>query len=317
MFQAPILSQQRTEYERLQVEAAQLGSQLSQALAERDTQQSAAQDSSQKLAKSKNENKLLQKQLDDLGLQVQNLLREIARRDDPAIPPDEELEGTPVEAIKDAATLVTSHLVLFRNVDGLQRQNIRLLKIVRDLGEKMETDEREYRETMEKEQAEAIREAHEAMQELAAQLEAQKKNSDIVIRAYVKERDALKAMLGRAQAAHADASGSATGTVGASSDVAKELAEVQSQFDAYKLEMGVDSGRLRDELIAAQRELNLMSAALAKANAKVEFLSGEEHIAHYLSCTEEPFRSTTYARRTIPSSQPRDRRIHQATSSSQ
>ena len=281
MQQAPILSQQRTEYERLQVEAAQLGSQLSQALAERDRQQSTAQESSQKLTKSKDENKLLQKQLDDLGLQVQNLLREIARRDDPAIPPDEELEAVPVEAIKDAATLVTSHLVLFRNIDGLQRQNIRLLKIVRDLGEKMETDEREYRETMEKEQAEAIREAHEAMQELASQLEAQKKNNDVVVRAYVKERDALKAMLGRAQAvAHADMSGSATGT---SSDVAKELAEVQSQFDAYKLEMGIDSGRLRDELIAAQRELNLMAAALAKANAKVEFLSGKGHIVQYFS----------------------------------
>lgn len=277
MFQAPILSQQRLEYERLQIEAAQLGSQLSQALAERDAQQNSTQELGQKLEKSINENKLLQRQLDDLGLQVQNLLRQIARRDDPTIPPDEELEKFPVEAITDAATLVTDHLVLFKNTDDLQRQNVRLLKIVRDLGEKMETDEREYRETMEKEQAEAIREAHEAMQELAAQLEAQKQNSDVVIKAYVKERDALRAMLTRAEAAtRIDTSGSVAGGTVASGDPAKELAEVQSQFDVYKLEMGVDSGQLRDELIAAQRELNTMSAALAKANAKVEFLSGEE-----------------------------------------
>jgi nucleoprotein TPR len=71
MLQAPILSQQRIEYERLQVEAAQLGSQLSQALSERDTQHNNTQELSQKLAKSTNENKLLQRQLEDLGLQVQ------------------------------------------------------------------------------------------------------------------------------------------------------------------------------------------------------------------------------------------------------
>jgi nucleoprotein TPR len=160
---------------------------------------------------------------------------------------------------------------LFKNIDELQRQNIRLLKIVRDLGEKMESEEREYRETMEKEQAEAIREAHEAMQELAAQLEAQKQNSDIVIKAYVKERDALKSMLARSEAAvGTDTSGSATGgTVAASSDLAKELAEVQTQFDAYKLEMGIDSSRLRDELIAAQRERNSMSAAKGEREGRI------------------------------------------------
>ena len=38
---------------------------------------------------------------------------------------------------------------------------------------------REYRETMEKEQAEAIREARQAMQELAGQLEAQKKTATL------------------------------------------------------------------------------------------------------------------------------------------
>jgi nucleoprotein TPR len=87
-------------------------------------------------------------------------------------------------------------------------------------------------------------------------------------------------MLDRAQsAAGTDASASAIGrTVTVSGDAAKELTEVQGQFDAYKLEMGIDSGRLRDELIAAQKEFNSMSAALAKANAKVEYLSGKGHI---------------------------------------
>ena len=166
----------------MQVEAAQLGSQLSQALAERDSQVNLAQETTQKLARSTNETNLLQKQLDDLGSQVQHLLREIARRDDPTIPSNEDLESVPVEATTDTSTLISSHLVLFRNVEELQHQNQRLLKIVRDLGERMESEEREYRETMEREQAEAIREAHEAMQELAAQLETQKQSSGNIIK---------------------------------------------------------------------------------------------------------------------------------------
>ncbi|KAF8903177.1 hypothetical protein CPB84DRAFT_810991 [Gymnopilus junonius] len=284
---APILSQQRIEYERLQVEASQLGSQLSQALTERDAQANLAQEQTQKLNKSTHENDLLQKQLGDLGRQVQTLLREITRRDDPTIPADEELEGFPAQPATDTQTLISNHLVAFKSIGELQVQNQRLLKIVRDLGEKMESEEREYREAMEKEQAEAIKEAHEAMQELAAQLERQKKSSDGIIHAYVKERDTLRAMLERAQKQapiYLSGSPNINGAVGDESELAKELAEIQGQFEAYKTETNVDSGRLRDELSGAQRELNQMGAALAKANAKVEYLT-DRHRMH-----EEQFR---------------------------
>jgi nucleoprotein TPR len=83
---APILAQQRVEYERLQSESAQLASQLADALAERDSSVSTATDVSQRLTKTNRENEFLQKQLNDLGRQVQILLKEIARRQDPAIP---------------------------------------------------------------------------------------------------------------------------------------------------------------------------------------------------------------------------------------
>ncbi|KAF8967178.1 hypothetical protein BDZ97DRAFT_1917117 [Flammula alnicola] len=284
---APILSQQRIEYERLQVEASQLGSQLSQALADRDAQANLAQEQGQKLGKSTNENNLLQKQLEDLGRQVQTLLREITRRDDPTIPSDEDLEALALEPVTDTQTMISNNLVLFRSIGELQNQNSRLLKIVRDLGEKMESEEREYRESMEREQAEAIREAHEAMQELAAQLERQKKSSDGIIQAYVKERDTLRGLLARSEkGAISQRAGASNGAITADeqSDFAKELAEVQGQFEAYKTETDFDSSRLRDDLIAAQREVNQMGAALAKANAKVEFLS-DRHRMH-----EEQFR---------------------------
>lgn len=94
---------------------------------------------------------LLRKQLDDLGRQVQSLLQEIARRDDPTIPLDEDLEN--VEAALGTESLITSHLVSFKSIDGLQQQNQRLLKVVRELGQAMENEEKEYREAKEKKRA--------------------------------------------------------------------------------------------------------------------------------------------------------------------
>lgn len=256
------------------MEASQLGSQLAQALADRDAQASLAQEQGQKLAKSTNENNLLQKQLDDLGRQIQTLLRELTRRDDPTIPSDEELEALPGF---DTQTMISNNLVLYRSIDELQGQNQRLLKIVRDLGEKMESEEREYREVMEREQAEAIREAHEAMQDLASQLETQKKGSDALIQSYVKERDTLRGLLARSQKGAEvlkTVSLNGTGTPD-TSGLAKELAEVQGQFEAYRTETDFDSTRLRNDLSAAQREVNSLGASLAKANAKIEYLSGQ------------------------------------------
>lgn len=263
-----------------------------------------AQEQTQKLAKSNNENTLLQKQLEDLGRQVQTLLRDIARRDDPTIPLDDELENVP--AASDTESLITNHLVLFKSIDGLQQQNQRLLKIVRELGQAMENEEKEYREAMEREQAEAIKEAHEAMQELAAQLEHQKTSSDSIIQAYVKERDTLRTMLVRSEKASAIPQAAIlNGEVATTGqgDLAMELEDVHGQFETYRKEMGIDSGRLREELIESQREANQMGAVLAKANAKIEYLTGQFLPLSYTSCNQVKycnFRSPTYERGAIP-----------------
>jgi nucleoprotein TPR len=273
---APILAQQRVEYERLQSESAQLASQLADALAERDSSVSTATDVSQRLTKTNRENDLLQKQLNDLGRQVQTLLKEIARRQDPTIPSDEELEAdestAPAENIDE---VITNNLVLFRSLPALQAQNQKLLGIVREMGAKMEAEEREYREALEKEQGEAVREAHEAITALQEQLETLRHAHDVKIQAFIKERDSLRALLARAERSGAgkDLHGQANGTA-TESDIAKELAEIQEQFDTYRVEMGVDSVRLRDDAVAAQREVAQLSTQLAKANAKLEIVGG-------------------------------------------
>ena len=251
-------------------------SQLADALSERDSSASNATEFSQRLTKTIRENELLQKQLNDLGRQVQTLLKEIARRQDPTLPSDEELEADDSTAPADNIDeVITNHLVLFRSLPALQAQNQKLLGIVREMGAKMEAEEREYRETLEKEQGEAVREAHEAITALQEQLEAQQRANDVKMRAFVKERDSLKVLLARterntfAKDSLVQANGPAT-----DSELAKELAEIQQQFDVYRAETGVDSVRLREDTVAAQREVAQLSTQLAKANAKLEITGG-------------------------------------------
>ena len=42
----------------------------------------------------------------------------------------------------------------------------------------------------------------------------------------------------------------------------------------YRKEMGIDTVKLREEVAQYQKETNQLNAALAKANAKIEYLNG-------------------------------------------
>ncbi|CAL1712475.1 unnamed protein product [Somion occarium] len=271
---APLLAQQREEYERIQSEATFLADELKKAIDARDSLEKSSRDSEQKLVKSVRENEFLNKQLSDLGRQVQTLLRELGRAQDPSIPSDDILEQMtqPAENIE---AVITNNLVLFRSIPELQEQNQKLLKIVRELGAKLEAEEKEYRAELEKEQSEAIQEAHQAIKLLQEQLQSQKKSADITIQTYMKERDALKSTLAKERSMGGQPRGvnGVNGRGPTATAVAEEPSEIQNQFDAYKTEMGEDAGRLMDEVLNSQREAGELGASLAKANAKIEFLN--------------------------------------------
>lgn len=133
---------------------------------------------------------------------------------------------------------------------------------------------------MEREQTEAIREAHEAIQELASTLEREKKHHEKVVQAYMKEREALKTMVVRAEKGGVVTVPGEGGIHlvedGAAQDeLVRELAEVQSQFEAYRTEMGLDALKLREDLVQAQREATTAVTALAKAEAKIQYTTGK------------------------------------------
>ena len=237
------------------------------------------------MKKTVRENELLESQLNDLGLQAQILTKELARIQDPSIPSDEELEADPsTKPATNMEEVVADNLVQFRSIRGLQEHNQRMLKIVRGLGAEIEAEEKQYRENLQWEQAEAVLETHQALQKMQEDLENQKKSHEITIQAYLKEREALKVML---TCTEARAPGFTFGIDGSpvngvsDSDLAKELAEVHNQFETYKHEMGSDTINLREDVMLAQKEAAQLGTALALALARIEYLTGKKtQVAH-------------------------------------
>ncbi|KAJ7213861.1 hypothetical protein GGX14DRAFT_617504 [Mycena pura] len=64
-----------------------------------------------------------------------------------------------------------------------------------------------------------------------------------------------------------------------SNDLAKELADVQNQLEAYRTEIGMDSVRPREDVIASQQEIGQLGAAFAKANTKIEYPSDRHRMS--------------------------------------
>ena len=93
--------------------------------------------------------------------------------------------------------VISNNLVLYRSIPQLQEKNLQLLQAVRDLSAQIETEERIYKERMEQEQSEAVRETPVAIQTLEEKLESTEKTHQVKIEAYIKERNVLKVMLER------------------------------------------------------------------------------------------------------------------------
>ena len=273
---------------------------MAQAIGERDAYSSAAEEHSQKLEKSIRENKILEQQLNDLGRQIQTLLKEVGRIQDPSIPSDQEFEEDPsTQPAENIEAVITNNLVLFRSIPALQDQNQKLLKVVREMGAKMEAEEKDYREALQIEQTEAVQEAHKAIEALQEQLRVERKQNETTIQTLTKERDVAKGTLAKERAMtfrSGAVNGHSTSLVDGAIDRSQELSDVQSQFEAYKVEMNVDSVTLREEVLTSQREASQLGATLAKANAKIEYLNGKVILRVLSSESTQGFvRSEPYA----------------------
>jgi nucleoprotein TPR len=288
MTQAPLLREQRIEYDRLSTEATHLASQLAQALSDRDIASRHTESYRLNLERLSLDNTIMTSQLRDLGRQLRTVTRNLGSRDISGIAErslgdgDEEEMAIMkrAEESNDTDAIVSAHLVTFQSINDLQVQNQKLLRITREMGLQMERGEEESIARRRGEENSAVSEAHEMILRLKDEVESQRAKTE----AFVRERDMFRRMLsqrgslgdsnGVESALTAGSTGDTHGS-GTDVDTPRILADVQANFDAYRSEIAIDTQRLRDDLTQSQHDANSARTELAKTKAQSEFLSGQ------------------------------------------
>lgn len=145
------------------------------------------------------DNKVLQRQVSDLSLQLRNILRQLAIRDDPALAFE---KFDPVDgSLKDESDIdlvITNSLVMFNKLPELLELNKRLLKMTRSLGQELENRERAGSFPDANGHIGDLEEAANVIQDLTRkvqELEADALDSEAQVSLVTKERDMFSRML--------------------------------------------------------------------------------------------------------------------------
>jgi nucleoprotein TPR len=166
----------------------------------------------------------------------------------------------------DTDKIISQRLTIFHNVSELQRQNQNLLRVTRQLGEKMERDEKEYLSKMENLESEAVNRATEVINQLKDELKSMRTRMD----SYIRERDTLRRMAsGKAPPGSTDGQAN-TSQAALSEEQTNLLRELQDQFDAYRKEATIDQRTLNDQIRTLNSELSQTHVSAAKYKSQMD-----------------------------------------------
>ncbi|CED83939.1 Uncharacterized conserved coiled-coil protein [Phaffia rhodozyma] len=282
---APLLKEQRQEYHRLVKTANELASQLSVVTSERDSQTQVILDLTSKAKQMSSSITDLESHISDLSRQIIALSREIAVRDDPAMVnwQDFPVETESGEEGDDMESIISRNLIIFRSIPELQAQNQKLIKIVRELGKKMEAAEAAAASSsasfvedglaegskIDVDTLQAIEEANLLIQSLQQKL----LEKDVQMEKFIRERDLFSRMLSQAGVSLPSGSALDEAVAGGAGGAGGLLDVVKANLESYRKELGLDADRLREELATARKELGTISGSLARLEAERDFLS--------------------------------------------
>lgn len=301
---APELGEMRQEQDRL----ANVVLEYSQHLEESDKHREAAVKESQRwqgeATAAAREGGLLRQQLRDLSTQIKILLVEAQSKEQGLgeMSAHErfeieraargELDDGSLDELNNTGRLISERLVIFRDVSDLQSRNEQLLRLTRDLGDKMEGEEA--RENARQSAADAAE-----VEELRQQVERYKDELQATatqISSYVKERDMFRRMLQHRGTLQPDAdmqamfgqsimpstpqrNGGMEPPTPRSKDVEdlnKLLKEQQTFFDQFRNESTTDRRMLKDQVDTLAREKGTLQADIARAQSQLT-LATERH----------------------------------------
>ena len=297
--QSPEIQDLRTEHERLQSEVNDLSSLVNTVGKERDHAVKAARKQEGQVEAKIKEGEVLRQQLRDLSSQVKSLLFEAHLRDEGqenlSVEGRAQLErlahdDTDIESIEgstDTDKYINKHLVSFRNITELQKNNSNLLKVTREIGERLENDETMRRQAEEARNWEDLQGRYERCKDEIKSLVTQSQS-------YIRERDMFRQMLdNRGHPAQSSDFNSVLGTsvngdrpTTASpeshvmnsienttsakdmADYAKLLKDMQAHFDAYRNEAATDRSTMKEQIDGLSKTNSELRSEAVRSNSQ-------------------------------------------------
>lgn len=297
--QQPEIEEIRADHGRLESEIAEMSTLVDIIGKERDQALKAARKSEGQVEAKTKEGEVLRQQLRDLSSQIKVLLMEVHLRgqglDDLSPEGRAQLEriaqgvdGDAPEGVTATDRFISQNLVTFRNVSDLQEQNSDLLRITREIGERMEHEEEMLKQSEKARDWDDLQQKYERCKDEVKSLVTQSQS-------YIRERDMFRRMLSHrgqlppgtdadslfGESAHGDARpvtpapGSVMNSIEGSrtakdlADYAKLYKDMQAHFDAYRNEAATDRSTLKEQVDGLSKLNGELRSEVAKSGSQV------------------------------------------------
>ncbi len=299
----PEMEELQADHERLQAEALEMSSLLDSVGKERDRALRESRKWEGQVEGLTREGEVLRQQLRDLSAQVKSLLLEVHARDEGlnALSTAEQLEleriargeveEDAVEGMTDTGRFISQHLTVFKNVQELQEQNAKLLRVTRELGDQMEGEEARAKQTQQAQEREELESLRSRVERYKDELKSMVTQSQ----SYVKERDMfrrmlshrgqlpvgsdLEAMFGQSVNGQSVPGTPTPGGLGLNpsnspnskdmADYAKLLKDMQTHFDSYRQEAATDHTALKRQLDSISKKNSELQGENARCSSQL------------------------------------------------
>ena len=249
------------------------------------------------------EGEVLRQQLRDLSAQIKVLLMEVHTREQGSqglsttdhMTLDRFARGDvdydALDGMTDTDRFISQHLTTFKNVRELQEQNTKLLRLTRELGEKMEGDEARAKESQQAQDRQEL----ESLREKVERYKDEMKSMVTQSQSFIRERDMFRRMLSHrgqlppgtdltsifGQSVDSGAPprtpppGGVLSTIEQSpgskdsADYLKLLKEMQAHFDSYRSEAAADRSALKQQLDNLAKKNSELQAETARSNSQL------------------------------------------------
>ncbi|WVF69077.1 hypothetical protein IAT40_003851 [Kwoniella sp. CBS 6097] len=277
----PLLEEQAAEHGRAIERANALAAELAIVIAARDAQENKVKSLTAASVHHTEEVTSLQTSVDDLSRQVQNLVRQIAIRDDPS------LAGVAMDAIANVqeGDIITDHLLEFRSIRSLQEQNQKLLKLTRNLMSKL--DQREINRASAAQDDEdtgaTLDQATETITKLHTQLlDAQKKINEAT-----RERDFFSKLLAKGEGLKWSQQASSGPFEDADAPHQQTIVTLQAELDVVKNKAEAEVAEAKEQIRAKAEQIGVAEVERAKAEAKVGLLEEQTRMLNESSSLQK------------------------------